>query len=145
MRPPYPPLADRLEQFASYRAKTTGSELFYNYLGCTLTEGAQLAADLFRCWWLLDIIASVQPQLRNSQPFQCWAVTRDGDGCQVIADDGNGVLARSTELDQVVGKRSTLTGAVAFEPGKLQLPGLGANRLGLRILTHGPVVLVDQP
>lgn len=92
MRPPYPPLADRLEQFASYRAKTTGSELFYNYLGCTLTEGAQLAADLFRCWWLLDIIASVQPQLRNSQPFQCWAVTRDGDGCQVIADDGNGEL-----------------------------------------------------
>ena len=76
---------DELRQF-------TGSEQFYRYiLGLKLTEGVKHAADTFRCFWFLDVIASYQGQgIYRAEEFQVWNLKRtEGDRFIVTSDDGN--------------------------------------------------------
>lgn len=57
-----------------------GSETWYKYLmGMTLTEGAKAVADLCGAYWLHDLIASYQPQIRKGKntrlkEFQIWTL-----------------------------------------------------------------------
>ena len=57
------------------------SILFKNLL---LTDGCKYLADSAECYWLFDIIGSVQNKLKH-QPFQTWTF----DGKTVICTDGN--------------------------------------------------------
>jgi hypothetical protein len=56
-----------------------------------LTDGAKYVADELQCYWLMDIIASVQTILKiNREPFQVWKLQRDLDGgCTITCEDGN--------------------------------------------------------
>jgi hypothetical protein len=73
-------------------AQFTGSNRIYNlyrYGLVDLTEGAKYLCDQAQCFWLVDIIASVQHKMRTEK-FQVWSLTvKNGKG-KVVCDDGNG-------------------------------------------------------
>ena len=55
----------------------TGTEKYYNYLcGLKLTDGVHYLATEGKCFWLLDIIASYQPEYHRV-PFQLWELNID--------------------------------------------------------------------
>lgn len=78
------PLAD-LNQF-------TGTEAYHRLtmlwpLKCT--DGVKYVADEAGAYWLVDIVASYQPQLQD-QEFQQWILTVNPDhSATVICTDGN--------------------------------------------------------
>jgi hypothetical protein len=67
-----------------------------------LTDGVKELATSYKCFWILDIIASYQPQLckRGEEGFQLWKLRRvDETQYQaiVVCEDGNGnVLVEQT-------------------------------------------------
>ncbi len=67
-------LAIELQQF-------TGSQTLYTHgLGLHFTEGVKYLADQAQCYWLLDAIASYQPQLKQDSElrfFQVWQLRVD--------------------------------------------------------------------
>jgi hypothetical protein len=67
-------LAIKLQQF-------TGSETLYkHWLGLHFTEGVKYLADQAECYWLLDAIASHQPDLKpdpDLKHFQVWLLQVD--------------------------------------------------------------------
>jgi len=75
----------------------TGTEHYYKYtFGTKLTDGVKYLATTAGCYWLLDIIVSYQPQLKN-QGFQVWKLSRNADNSYptegawvVTCEDGNG-------------------------------------------------------
>lgn len=61
----------------------------FNY-GLITTSGVKALAEMFKAFWLLDVIASYQPQLKNEE-FQVWRLKRfDDDSAIVKCEDGNG-------------------------------------------------------
>jgi hypothetical protein len=68
----------------------TGTEQYYSYLnGTTLTDGSKALAEKFKCWWLLDVIASYQKELQHEE-FQVWMLTVNDDKSALVqATDGN--------------------------------------------------------
>lgn len=52
----------------------TGTECYYRYLcGLRLTDGVKYLADEGGAYWLLDIIASYQPDAKiRRERFQVW-------------------------------------------------------------------------
>lgn len=70
----------------------TGTENYYAYLmGHKLTDGSKYAADIFQCYWFLDIIVSYQHLAKvRAEEFQTWELKRiAGDEFLVRATDGN--------------------------------------------------------
>lgn len=61
--------------------------------GVLLTEGIKALADMAQCWWLVDIIASYQPEARKKadlRDFQAWRLEMTGPyTCRVFCTDGN--------------------------------------------------------
>lgn len=56
-----------LEQF-------TGTENYYKHFGgIVYTDGIKYLAEVGKCYWLIDLIVSYQPKLRDI-PFQLWAI-----------------------------------------------------------------------
>lgn len=55
------------------------------------TDGVKYLADKAQAYWLIDIIESYQPRLRNEE-FQTWHIKLDAKGSRatVWAEDGNG-------------------------------------------------------
>lgn len=64
------------------------SDNYYKHLqGLVYTDGVRALCTQFKCYWLLDLIASHQPQLREE--FQVWKLTRNGYTATIKATDGN--------------------------------------------------------
>ena len=58
--------------------------------GLIATSGVKALVGTFRAYWLLDIIASYQPQLK-SEDFQIWRLKKfEDDSAIVRCEDGNG-------------------------------------------------------
>jgi hypothetical protein len=72
-------------EFSQY----TGTQEYYRYhCGTLLTEGVKALADQFKCYWLLDIIASFQTLLLED--FQVWTLEKHDDNTATVkASDGN--------------------------------------------------------
>jgi len=63
----------------------TGSEYCYrNTLGLKYTDGVKYLADKAGSHWLIDLIASYQPKLRD-RPFQLWSLKKSKDDSAVGA------------------------------------------------------------
>jgi len=62
----------------------TGTEKYYLHTcGLIITDGAKELADRWGAYWLLDIIASYQAQLKKEE-FQVWTIGRNEDSTAII-------------------------------------------------------------
>jgi len=72
----------------------TGSEHHYKHpLGILFTDGVKYLAEEGGCYWLLDIIASYHPQIRNNvrlSEFCLWQAEVKGDGAVISAKEDTG-------------------------------------------------------
>lgn len=61
------------------------------------TDGVRFLAENAGCFWLLDLMASMQPRLRMEEAlrdYQFWTVKLDGKGgCDVICERDTGDVA----------------------------------------------------
>jgi hypothetical protein len=77
---------DQLREF-------TGTCQWYRHplSGHLFTDGVKAMADLFKAWWLIDLVMSHQlSQALQAEPFQTWKLNRiEGDRFVAIATDGN--------------------------------------------------------
>lgn len=75
----------------------TGTENYYkHFTGLLYTDGIRYLATEAKCYWLIDLIASYQPKLKNV-PFQLWSVQVFEDKSAVITckeDSGQPDLVR---------------------------------------------------
>lgn len=75
----------------------TGSEQFFRHSlvrSVVYTEGVQYVAEKFNAYWLIDIIASWQPKLRD-RDFQVWTLEVDTDKSTAVVtcqDDDKATL-----------------------------------------------------
>lgn len=80
------------EELLSNLAQFTGTGSYHRYSmlfrNVVLTDGVKYLAKSAECFWLMDIIASVQKKLRN-EPFQSWKVTVKDRMAVVSCTDGN--------------------------------------------------------
>jgi hypothetical protein len=75
------------EHFTSYN----GTENYYKYhFGLLITDGVKALVTHFGLYWLLDIIASYNPELYQ-QEFQVWTLIRQEGSTEatVVCTDGN--------------------------------------------------------
>jgi hypothetical protein len=68
----------------------TGTDRYYEYMcNMLVTNGAKAMADMFQCYWFLDIIASYHYNLKHEE-FQVWELRKIQDSSAlVICTDGN--------------------------------------------------------
>lgn len=67
----------KMESLKNELAQFTGTENYHRHTGRILyTDGVKYLAEKAGCYWLLDLIASYQPDLEN-QPFQVWTIKVD--------------------------------------------------------------------
>ena len=72
----------------------SGTENYYKHAlarNVTYTDGARHVAVAGEAYWLLDEVALAQTEhgLKHNG-FQVWNLRRDGEGCTLIVDDGDG-------------------------------------------------------
>lgn len=83
----------------------TGTESYAKYLGeQLLSDGAVKLAEKGKCWWLLDIICSVQSSFRQKlfkADFQCWKFTKTGKRGAVVCTDGNDNILYQQEITSI--------------------------------------------
>jgi hypothetical protein len=61
----------------------TGTEQYHRHLNLLCTDGVMFLAHHAGCFWLLDAIASYQPQVQTNPrlaDFQFWELVVDGSG-----------------------------------------------------------------
>ena len=99
MKPKLTPseINDTLQNFSGSEQFHRWSPLYRKHL---LTEGTNWLADEVGAFWLMDLIASHQHEIKD-QDFQVWKMTKDkqGDGALVVADDGNGNEIATQKLE----------------------------------------------
>jgi hypothetical protein len=81
-------------------ARFTGTEHYYeHFTGFHYTEGIKYLADRLRCHWLIDLVGSYQPQLRNV-PFQLWQihVSQDQSALVTMAEDSGAPTLVSQQI-----------------------------------------------
>ncbi len=67
---------------------TTG--YYKNFTGLLYTDGVKYLADHAECYWLIDLVGSYQPQLRDV-PFQVWRIkVKDDDSALVTMVEDTG-------------------------------------------------------
>jgi len=80
--------ANENDQLSGY----IGSAYYHKYIcGTQLTDGTKEAAEIYQCYWFLDIIASVQymPEVK-AEGFQVFKLERIKDyHFKVTMEDGN--------------------------------------------------------
>lgn len=82
-------LADEIE---SDLLHFSGTEQYHRHMnGCLLTDGARTFAELAGAYWLMDIIASVQGNVKacTKEDRQFWTIQRFNDEADVFCWDGN--------------------------------------------------------
>lgn len=77
----------------------TATENYYRYMfGMLYTDGVKALCEMFECWWVLDVVCSYQPILRQEE-FQVWKLTVDKQQiATVICTDGNGKILKSQTI-----------------------------------------------
>ena len=86
-------LEDKLFQFH-------GTENYYShFLGLLYTDGIKYLADEAQAYWLIDAIASYQPELKGI-PFQLWEleVEKDQSCCLTARED----LGKPALIEQAI-------------------------------------------
>jgi hypothetical protein len=73
-------------------AAIQSGEFYYkHWLGMHYTEGVKYMAELCNAFWLIDAIASHQPNPKvRSEEFQVWFLKSLGDHWLLTCEDGNG-------------------------------------------------------
>ena len=77
-------------------AQFTGTENYYQHLNIQYTDGIKFLAENADCYWLLDAIASYQPELRKDSRlnyFQLWELKLANQG------GGGGAILACTDGD----------------------------------------------
>jgi len=90
------------------------------------TDGVKFLVEKGECYWLVDLIASMQPELlkdRMLQGHQFWTVRLDGKGgCDVICERDTGDVAWRKHIDYtdftLEECRIWVEGNVALLPGE---------------------------
>lgn len=91
---------NKVGRVLSYLMNTQGTEGYHRHaLGMLYTDGVEFVADTVGAHWLVDIVASWQPEVRKADPrggaFQAWTLHDTGDGWIVTCTDGDDLeLAR---------------------------------------------------
>lgn len=83
----------------SLRQYTCTDNYYRHFHGILFTDGVKALCDLFKCYWLLDIVVSYQPQLKEAD-FQVWTITKRPDGTALVTcTDGNDGVLRAQEIE----------------------------------------------
>ena len=92
-RGPVPDLMD----LETKLGKFTGTTRYYrHWLGLLYTDGVQYLAEEAGAYWLVDVVASYQPQVRDV-PFQLWQLAVGNDRSAevtMVADVGQPALVQ---------------------------------------------------
>jgi hypothetical protein len=78
------------------------TEVYYKFNSkCLLTDGAKAMADMFKCYWFLDVIASYQgSKLDNdTEMFQVWTMKVKDGKAVITCEDGNGNVVRKQRIE----------------------------------------------
>ncbi len=103
------------------REHSGGSDNLYRYnFGLVITEGIRSLCESFSCWWLLDILASYEPALKNEE-FKVWTLTKHGDNSATVkCTDGNDRILKTQNIAWTDFRADTCT--IWIELGTALLP-----------------------
>lgn len=74
------------------------SDNYYRFGPLLLTDGIKALCERFECWWVIDIIASYQPQLKDEE-FQVWKLVKNEDDSALITcENGNGIILKKQKV-----------------------------------------------
>ncbi len=74
------------------------SDNYYKYNFLVITDGIKSLCETYSCWWLIDLVASYQPKLKNEE-FQCWSLSKNADSSAIVlATDGNDRVIASQNI-----------------------------------------------
>ena len=78
-------------EIAEDLAQFYDSEQYHRYLGLRLTDGVKVFATMAGAYWLLDVIASVQGNVKacTEERHQFWSIRREGSEADIYCHDGN--------------------------------------------------------
>ena len=63
------------------------------------TDGVKFLAKNAECYWLLEFIFGHQTNAKiKATPFQTWKLVKQGEGCTITIDDGNGKVIKTFTL-----------------------------------------------
>ena len=76
---------DEEEQILSELEQFTGTTQYYrsSFGRLLLTDGAHYLRERLNCYWLIDIVESYQPKVRN-RPFQLWSINVNPDKSALV-------------------------------------------------------------
>ncbi len=92
------------------RHHTCSDEFFRYQFGLVITQGVKALADDWKCYWLLDIIVSYYPQLKNEE-FQVWKLSvYEDNSALVTCSDGNDKMLKQQLIPftDFKGKKATI-------------------------------------
>jgi hypothetical protein len=97
------------------------SDNYYKHaLGMLYTDDVKAMAEIFQCYWFLDVIVSYQHELKNEE-FQMWKLLKHDDGSATVScTDGNDGVLRAQEIPYTDFKADEATMWVEF--GVILLP-----------------------
>jgi len=91
------------EELESILAQFTGSESYtrmnYPWANLLLTDGVAYLCEHAKCYWLMDLIASYQPEKLYKYDFQHWTVKVQDRKADVACDDGDGHILVTQHID----------------------------------------------
>ena len=80
----------------------TGTEQYYKlsaFGNFSCTDGVKYVADEAGAYWLIDAIASYQPNLKFHE-FQCWKLTLEGNhNATLTCTDGDDTILATQAID----------------------------------------------
>lgn len=81
---------EEFENFESELSQFTGTENYYKFspfCNMVLTDGIKYLCDKLSCYWLMDIVASVQnlPKVKQNQNFILWKIKVNEDNSFVVS------------------------------------------------------------
>lgn len=85
-------------------AHFTGTENYYAFSpvnrNLVMTDGVKYLAENAKCYWLLDIVASLdwEPSCKGKEHLTC-KFTKKGEGGTFVAENGNGKALYTQELE----------------------------------------------
>ena len=84
----------------------TGTEARHRASGLStrlqMTDGVKYLCDAAQCYWLMDIIASYQPQCNKDEMlkyFQIWTLTVEGNSGKVICERDTDDIAIQQDIE----------------------------------------------
>lgn len=76
-----------------------GSETFTKYHNFVFTEGIEYLVTACKCWWLLDLIWSYQPELQRYD-MQVWTLkVNDDESAVITCENGNKKVIKRQEIE----------------------------------------------